>query len=176
MTEKESWRNIIGYEGLYQVNNQGRVRSIREGRIKMLALTPYSPQGTTSYYKVILYKEGHYRSKWVHRLVAEAFIPNHNNLKEVNHKDENGLNNSVDNLEWCSHRYNNNYGTKNERTSSKLSKAVKQYDLQGHYIRTFSSAKEACEFLNISINNRDNISKVCNGIRKSCLNFIWKYE
>lgn len=176
MTEQESWRDIIEFEGLYQVSNQGRVRSIKGGRIRILTLTPNSPQGITSYYKVVLYKNGHYKSKWVHRLVAEAFIPNYNNLKEVNHKDENGLNNSVGNLEWCSHRYNNIYGTKNERASAKLSKAVRQYDLQGNYIRTFNSAKEACEFLNVSINNRDNISKVCTGIRKSCLNFIWKYE
>lgn len=178
MTEQdEFWKDIGGYEGIYQVSNQGRVRSIRNSKIKLRALVPCSPNGITCYYKIMLYKEGrHYESKWVHRLVAEAFIPNDENLKEINHKDENGLNNLVNNLEWCSHKYNNNYGTKNKRTSLKLSKAIKQYDREGNYIRTFNSAKEACEFLGVSIDNRNNISKVCNGIRKSCLNFIWKYE
>ena len=176
MTEKELWKDIDGYEGLYQVSNLGRIRSIRENRIKMRSLVKYSPNNTTSYYKIVLYKNGNYESKWVHRLVAEAFIPNSNNYTEVNHKDENGLNNFVDNLEWCSHKYNNNYGTKNNRTSLKLSKRVKQYDLQGHYIRTFKNSKEACIYLNVPISNRNNIINACNGKRGTCLKFIWKYE
>lgn len=175
MSEKEYWKDISGYENLYQVSNLGKIRSIKNGKIKMRSLARYSPSNTTTYYKITLCKDGKRETKWVHRIVAEAFIPNPDKLEEVNHKDENGLNNSIDNLEWCTHKYNNNYGTKNRRTSDKLSKAVEQYDLKGRYIRTFKSAKEACEYLNVDISNRDSISKVCNGKRKTCLKFIWKY-
>lgn len=111
----EIWKDILGYEGLYQVSNLGNVRSLnyrRSGKTKLLK------QGTDNGYKrVELSKNGKKKKYWVHRLVAIAFISNPNNYKEVNHKDEDKSNNNVNNLEWCTREYNNNYGTRNKRTS-----------------------------------------------------------
>ena len=100
---KEIWKDIKGYEGLYQVSNFGRVKS----STKILA-NRLSKRG---YYIVTLYKNAKGVTKTVHRLVAQAFIPNPDNLPQVNHKDENKLNNRVDNLEWCTAKYNINYSS-----------------------------------------------------------------
>lgn len=101
----EEWKDIIGFEGFYQVSNFGKVRNCVTGKILKPGL-----QGK-GYYSVTLKRKGYK----VHRLVAIAFIPNPNNLPIVNHKDENKLNNNADNLEWCDNRYNCNYGTGVER-------------------------------------------------------------
>mgnify|MGYP002679946246 CR=1 FL=1 len=111
----EVWKDIKGYEGLYQVSNLGRVRSLNYGRS---GETKLLKQGTTNGYKrVFLYKNGKGKNYFVHRLVAMAFIPNPNNLPIINHKDEDSSNNNVNNLEWCTQEYNLNYGTRNERAS-----------------------------------------------------------
>ena len=123
MENIEIWKDIKGYEGLYQVSNLGRVKSL--DRIA------YNPNGTVNshikekilapvlnnkgYQYVNLHKNGEIKKMLVHRLVAMAFIPNSENKPMINHKDENPLNNCVDNLEWCDSKYNNNYGTKNAR-------------------------------------------------------------
>ena len=112
---KEIWKNIKGYENLYEVSNYGNVRSLdhyrnnnngiafQKGKILKPGIQ------NTGYASVVLSKEGKTKCYKVHRLVAETFIPNTNNYKCVNHKDENKLNNMVENLEWCNHEYNNNY-------------------------------------------------------------------
>ena len=115
---EEIWKDIEGYEGLYQVSNLGRVKSFpRKGthttKERILKLT----KSNKNYVIVILKNNYIQKAKSVHRLVAEAFIPNPNNLPQVNHKDENKLNNKVDNLEWCDNIYNCNYGTRNKRLS-----------------------------------------------------------
>ena len=112
---KEMWKDIPGYERLYQVSNLGNVRSLnynRTGEIKLLK------QSTNKHeYKLVsLCKNGKTKTCKVHRLVAIAFIPNPNNLPIINHKDEDKTNNNVNNLEWCTYEYNVNYGTRNERT------------------------------------------------------------
>lgn len=114
----EEWRPVVGYEGLYEVSNTGQVRSLdrydingRFLRGKTLKLL----ECTNGYLMIKLHKNGIIKNILVHRLVAEAFIPVVEGLSEVNHKDEDKKNNSVDNLEWCSKKYNNNYGTKIER-------------------------------------------------------------
>ena len=113
---RQIWKDIKGYEGKYQVNQVGQVRSmnyLRTGKVKRL-----SPGlSSDGYLQVGLYKDGKYYHYLVHRLVAEAFIPNPNNLPQVNHIDENKTNNCVWNLEWCDAKYNSNYGTKIERYS-----------------------------------------------------------
>ena len=116
---KEEWKDIKGYEGLYQISSFGRVKSLNymhKSVSKYLSLAIMS----SGYVYVLLYKEGKRKMYRVHRLVAEAFIPNPNNYKEVNHKDENKQNNRVDNLEWCTRNYNHNYGTLKERRSLKF--------------------------------------------------------
>lgn len=114
---KEIWKSINGFEGLYEVSNFGNVRSVdrlvnhhkggkslRKGKI-------LNPSIGNGYYGVILSKEGHIKRMAIHRLVAEAFIPNPNNLPQINHKDEDKLNNIYTNLEWCDCKYNINYGS-----------------------------------------------------------------
>jgi hypothetical protein len=115
----EIWKDIEGYEGKYQVSSCGRVKSLnynKTGREQILEPIKFS----NGYLLVCLYKNGKGKYKLIHRLVAEAFIPNPKNLPYVNHKDENKENNRVDNLEWCEQKYNLNYGTRNERISKKL--------------------------------------------------------
>ena len=138
----EEWRTIKDYEGLYEISNMGRVKSLpkcaftsnpyftgyRHTKEKILK------GGTTKlgYKTVTLRKNGKGKFIYIHRLVAEAFIPNPNDLPEVNHKDENPANNCVDNLEWCTHIYNGNYGTVKKRCGNscnnfKHTEATKQY-------------------------------------------------
>ena len=101
----EEWRAVPGYEGLYEVSNMGNVRNVRKNTLLRLSKDCYG------YIQVSLYKNGRRTGLRVHRLVAEIFIPNSENLPMVNHKDEDKSNNRVDNLEWCTAKYNLNYGT-----------------------------------------------------------------
>ena len=105
----EEWRAVPGYEGLYEVSNKGNVRNVRRNTLLRLSKDCYG------YIQVSLYKNGRRTGLRVHRLVTEAFLPNPDNLPEVNHKDEDKTNNRVENLEWCDHKYNMNYGTRNIR-------------------------------------------------------------
>lgn len=100
----EEWKNIIGYEGLYEVSNKGNVRNVRRNTLLKLSKNYYG------YIRVALSKNGIKTWLRVHRLVAQAFLPNPDNLPQINHKDEDKLNNCVENLEWCTAKYNNNYG------------------------------------------------------------------
>ena len=113
----EIWKDIKDYQGLYMVSNYGRVKSLKDNhgnyREKILRLRT----DKHGYKKVSLYKNGKPKTYKVHRLVASAFIENLNNYPYINHRDENSSNNHVSNLEWCTHEYNINYGTRNERAS-----------------------------------------------------------
>lgn len=112
----EIWKDIEGYEGLYQVSNKGRIKSLnyrRTGKEGMLKGKP----DKNGYLIVFLYKKGEKPKPFlIHRLVAKGFIPNVNDLPEVNHIDENKENNHVENLEWCDRKYNMNYGTRTKRS------------------------------------------------------------
>lgn len=170
----EIWKDIKGYEGLYQVSNWGRIKSIRFGKERIMKLCP----DRYGYLYIVLYKNNIKKAYRVHRLVAEAFIDNTDNLPCVNHKDENKQNNNVENLEWCDAKYNLNYGTRNERISknrdiSKQSKPVLQYTLDGQFVREWLSAKQA------EIEggfNQGNIWMCCRGKRKYHHNFTWRYK
>lgn len=114
----EQWRPIEGYEGLYEVSNLGKVRSLDRidctgRRLKGKILIPLMMKN--GYLSVFLCKEGKAKHFLIHRLVAQAFILNPEGLKEINHKDEDKTNNLVDNLEYCDRKYNMNYGTRTER-------------------------------------------------------------
>ena len=102
---KEIWKDIIGFEGIYEISNLGRIRRIKTGRI----LSTRRSDGW--YITVTLYKDKKRYGKSLHRLVAETFVPNPYNLPEVNHIDEDKINNRADNLEFCDHKYNMNFGT-----------------------------------------------------------------
>ena len=112
----EEWKNVIGYEGLYEVSNKGNVRNVRRNTLLKLSKNRYG------YIQVYLYKNGIRTVFRVHRLVAEAFIPNPDNLPQINHKNEDKSNNCVENLEWCTAKYNNNYG---HRTENAINTRVK---------------------------------------------------
>ena len=118
----EEWRSIECYEGLYEVSNTGRVRSVdryvkySNGQIHLHKGKVLSPvKSNLGYLLVSLCCNGKYKSISVHRLVAQAFIENPDNLPEINHKDEDKTNNSVDNLEFCDRSYNNNYGSRKDK-------------------------------------------------------------
>ena len=183
---KEIWKDIKNYEGHYQVSNLSRVKSIKFG--KEIILKQNIRGG---YYYVRLYKNGIVKNYFVHRLVAEAFIPNPNNYPCVNHKDENKLNNIIENLEWCSVLYNNTYGTRLQKVSEKMrnkkewSKPIDVYDLNMNFIETLPSIEECGRKYNVL---PINIKHCCNGGYKDnkkkngwhkatrCKNWIFKYH
>ena len=171
--KKEIWKPIKDYEGLYMVSNWGRVKSIKFG--KEIILKQWT--SSNGYSQVNLCKNGKVKNYKVHRLVAEAFLDNTDNLPEVNHKDEDKQNNNVENLEWCSAKYNSNFGTRNERitkkmTNGKLSKPVLQYTMDGKFVKEWPSTMQAER--EGGFNNRQ-ISACCRGKRKTHKGFIWKY-
>ena len=171
----EVWKDIKNYEGLFQVSNFGQILSLnyhRTGKPKLLKPVKH-PQG---YLLVHLSKNGKSKMFKIHRLVAQTFLPNPDNLPQVNHKDENKANNRVDNLEWCDGKYNHNYGTRNERvsktmTNGKTSKKVLQFSLTGEFIREWESTQECGR----NGFNQGNISSCCLGERKSADGFKWQY-
>lgn len=130
MTE-EIWKDIKDYEGLYQISSLGRVRSLNRYR-KGNKSTPTIVYGKLlkprhirgGYLGVSLSRDDKAKNCSIHRLVAQAFIPNPDNLPQVNHKDEDKTNNCVDNLEWCDAKYNSNYGTRTQRVITSQSKPI----------------------------------------------------
>lgn len=180
----EEWRPITGFEGLYEVSNLGRVRSLdrqvnNQGTYiisgKVLVLTA----DKRGYKHLLLWKDGKSKLGLVHRLVAGAFIPNPCNLPQVNHKDENKGNNIVSNLEWCTAKYNSNYGTgarRNgmaRRNNSRDSKPVIQLDLNHNFVAEYPSAREAARRNDF---RQSEISKCCRGEIKTSKGFIWLYK
>jgi hypothetical protein len=175
------WMPVKGYEGLYEVSSDGRLRSLNyrgvKGRVGEISSYPDSD----GYLQVRLWKDQKPRYRKVHRLVAEAFIPNPHEFPQINHKDEGKANNSIDNLEWCTARYNVNYGTRNERSKESISKAnlngklskaviaVNPHTLETTYC--FPSAREAGR------NGFDpsSISHCCNGKLKTHKGLYWRY-
>lgn len=176
----EKWKDIAGYEGYYQVSNIGRVRSLDRVVVKSngvkLTLKGQILSAKSDYHgylRVNLSKSGKVKLKKVHRLVAEAFLPNPDNLPEINHKNEIKTDNRVDNLEWCSHLYNTNYGTRNHRLALQKAKPVIQLTLEGEFVNIFESIRDAERKLHI---NNTSIVKVLNGERKTAGGYIWKYK
>lgn len=174
----EIWKPIPNYEGIYQISNLGNVQSLdryevqsngikrfRKGRILKISIDKYG------YNRVELNKNSNPKLYLVHRLVAETFIPNPNRYPEVNHKDEVKTNNKVDNLEWCTNKYNNTFGTRAKRIANKLSKKVYQYDLNLNFLKEWPSTKECDKYGFCS----KHISACCIGKRKTHKGSIWSY-
>ena len=167
----EIWRDVVGYEGLYQVSNLGRVKSLNYHIYgKERILKPGNSSG--GYFVVSLCKNSKRKPFYIHRLVATAFIPNPNNKPEVNNKDENKTNNRVDNLEWMTSKENINFGTHNERIARSLSKSVLQFAKNGEFVKEWQSIHQIERDLGFSPGN---ISQCCNGKLKTAYNFIWKF-
>ena len=177
----EEWRDIKGYEGKYQVSSLGRVKSLGNNKSKKEKILKPG-KNKLDYLYVILCKNGESKGFLVHRLVAEAFVNNPNEYKCVNHKDENKTNNCVDNLEWCTHKYNNTYGTRLERVSEKV-KGSKHYGARKVQCITtgkkFNCIKEAAEYYYIDrhyiINNCKDSNKYGGKHPLTGEKLKWKY-
>lgn len=154
---------IYDYKGLYQVSNTGRIKSLnyygKKGNEKIL-----KGGKTKKYLQIHLYKNKEEKVFYVHRLVAHMFIPNHNNYPCINHKDENTFNNNVENLEWCTHEYNNNYGNHNKNIGEsmkgtnhpRLGSLIERWSLNGKLI----DIKYQFEYIELGFNYQ-NISRCC---------------
>lgn len=152
----EKWEDIKNFEGLYQISNLGRIKSLRRTvdttKYKKIVEEKEMKQfiGTNGYMITTLSKNGKKYPIMVHRLVAETFISNPQNLPQVNHKDEDKTNNNVENLEWCDRKYNCRYGTRNERVGEKQSKTVFMYDISNNLLAEFKSTVEASKKLGLT--------------------------
>ena len=172
MTLKETWRDVLGFEGLYQVSNIGRVKSLavkgNKGRLLRDRILKQSvrPDG---YLSVSLHKDGKQKSFLVHRLVADAHIENPDNHQQVNHKDENKTNNCASNLEWCTPMYNATYGSRNEKIS--VTKSVPIICVETGAV--FLGLTMAGRFAGVS---NQCIWNACNGKRKTAGGYHWKYK
>lgn len=189
MIEKEVWRDIPEYLGYYQISNLGRVRSLERtityspskaypnGRNMVLKQRVLKPCTDKKGYEFVqLFINNKFRSKKVHRLVAEVFIPNPNNLPQVNHKDEVKNNNKVTNLEWCSAAYNVNYGVgKYKKTLGKRIPVV-QYTIDNVLVREYESATAAAKSLNKSQGSSRQILQACRGKHNTTFGYKWKFK
>lgn len=170
---QEVWKDVVGYEGLYMVSNLGQVKRLGgtprciEDRIRKLSVNK------RGYNVCVLSRNADdHKCAFVHRLVAEAFIPNPQNLPYINHKDEIKTNNVVDNLEWCTMAYNDNYGTRNERVRDKNSKPVGRYSLDGELLSVYKSAREAQD---IDGFNCGGIYNCIAGRTHTSGKYLWRY-
>lgn len=155
-------REVKGSGGRYLVSNTGRVY-----RADGKEMAQYNH--TRGYKKVdLIFPDGE-KKCFVHRLVAEAFVPNEEGLPVVNHKDENKQNNMADNLEWCTHTYNSNYGTARER----MGRPVVQLTLTGEQVGVYVSITEAAKAV---CRGTSSIVMCCKGKRKKCGGFAWRYK
>ena len=177
---EEIWKPVVGYEGLYQVSSEGRVKSLerkvpkgygeRTVKERILKLRI----GRDGYLKIGLYGSTG-KQKWfqVHRLVGEAFIQNPDEKPQINHINEIKTDNRACNLEWCTCKENINHGTHNERSGKTRSKPVGQYTLDGELVKIWASTMEVERQAGFY---HGNISKVANGKFKQAYGFIWKYK
>ena len=176
---KEVWKNISEFPN-YQVSSLGRVRNITTRKVLK------GVDNGMGYLQVIIFKAGKGYTRKIHRLVAESFLENPENLPEINHRDEDKANNAVSNLEWCSHEYNINYGTRNDRTGKANSIALlgKQNSLGKKNAakpvkcmetgEIFKSARDAARKYNLSLDSVCNAANP-NHRQKTSGGFTWKY-
>ena len=180
----EVWKDIKGYEGLYQVSNLGRVKSLeriiikKNGKKQTIRERILKPKTEWNGYLRITLANGSGKKKsfFVHRIVCEAFHENPEDKPCVNHIDENKTNNVASNLEWCTVTENINHGTRNARVgeavAKALSKPVGQYTLDGKLIKIWQSTIEVERRLGFA---QGNISKVAQGKQKTAYGYVWKY-
>lgn len=179
------WKDIVGYENEYQINQFGEIRTLKDSpKLKKYDVLKPQISKRNGYVYQMLYKNGKEKLLRVHRLVAMAFLPNPNNLPQVNHKDGNKQNNSVDNLEWCEqsdnmkHAYKNGLQipSENQRKAIINTNKLKQKKVcqikDGEVINTFSGISEASRQTKISISC---ISRCCNLKRKSTNGYEWRF-
>lgn len=161
------WRAIDGYENIYEISDSGEVRRIDTGYILKGHINP------DGYHRVTLTVSGKSKIFLLHRLIAIAFIPNPYGYPCVNHKDENKSNNSINNLEWCTYRYNLNFGTRNSRANQSRKKPILQFSKDGEFIKEWESVTDLKIATGMDITH---VSSCCRGKRKTANGYIWKYK
>lgn len=179
LNDSEVWRDVKGFEGLYQVSNMGRVKilaRIDKWGYKRKERMVKSSLSASGYLQINLYKNGKHCVTRAHRLVAQAFIPNPNNYPIINHKDEVRTNNKVSNLEWCTVEYNNNYGTRNikgsiTKTNGLRCKKVAQLDKKGNLIKVWISSADSGRHGY----NQSGVSACCYGLKEQHKGYFWMY-
>ena len=166
MSEVETFVKIDGFEN-YEVSNLGKVRNMKSGRVlkPRLHKNGYLMHG--------LYENNKQKQLYLHRIIATAFMDNPEAKPQVNHIDENKLNNDLSNLEWCTEKENIIHGTRTKRASEKLSQKVIQLDLNDNILSVFKSMRKAERETGVS---RSSIGRCCNGERKSAGGFKWRKE
>ena len=171
---KRIWKDIEGFEGLYQVSNLGEVRSLTreitryDGYTQSYIGKILKQSNHKGYFLVSLCENSIYKHIYVHTLVAQAFLPNPNNYNEINHKDENKHNNCVWNLEWCDRSYNNSYGTYPIMTKLRFGYAVKNITTN----ETFLSQRDACKKCHIG---RNTLKRCCQFNTPDSNGHYWEY-
>lgn len=194
--QEEIWKDVVGYEGLYQVSNMGRVRSLGHDKWHKGRIIKSHFDGKKHYKFVSLHKKGKSKRFNIHRLVAIAFVPNPNNYPQVNHKNEIKTDNRATNLEWCTAQYNINYGSAMKRAiktrysrydvkelvaktkASKIAnksysaeRPVNQFTWDGEFIKRYDSATQASKETGIS-----GIGRCCQWKTKRAGKYIWVYD
>lgn len=164
---EEVWKDIKGYEGLYQVSSFGRVKRFTTGRILK------GGKDTQGYLMVLLCKNNTKSNKSLHRLVAQTFIPNPENKPQVNHMDENKTNNRVDILEWMTAKENNNHGKHNKRVSKSNSIPIIATNLKTGELQEFYGSRECARQLCL---HNQSISAVLKGRLKQTKGYTFKYK
>ena len=201
---EEIWKDIVGYEGLYQISDLGNVKTLAREKIHKKDKIMIPTGKKYGYKEIGLMKNGIRTIFQIHRLVAETFALDKKNFKsmpdenralvdfdklEINHKDENTSNNALNNLEWCTHKYNNNYGNLRKKRKENaiknnniqfLKKSIEnskkeliQYDINGKTIKTYKSIRDASRDLNI---NSGRICEICKGERIQYKGHRFKYK
>ena len=181
----EEWKDVIGFEGRYQVSNLGNIRSCDKyarvcgGGFRFVKGKSLIPRKCTNGYLEYTFTNGRSIKKTylLHRLVATYFIPNPEHLPEVNHIDEDITNNCVSNLEWCTSKYNANYGNRNKKMMQTKEKKgqlvpVDQFAKDGRFVRHWNKMSEAAAHVGVDVSS---IIRVCRGKQRTSMGYIWKY-
>lgn len=178
--QEEIWKPIPGYEGLYEASNKGRVKSIErvvvrnDGRKRTVKERILKGSPDKAGYLLVTLHDGksEQRTYPTHRLIGFTFLEPVEGKNEINHIDENKVNNAVWNLEWCTREENNNYGTRTERSAKTQSKSVAQLTKDGKLVKVWLSTREAERQLGLK---HGNISNAALGKQQTAYNYVWKY-
>jgi hypothetical protein len=175
---QELWKAIKGFEGIYEISNLGRVKGLervvicKNGQPKTVRERILSPKKSNSgYFEVQLQYAGKRKMQYIHRLVAETFMPNPEHKEEVNHIDENKTNNRVDNLEWVTRMENVHHGTALQRRVDKYKKRVYQYTKEGDFVKAWDCSVSCAE----AGFSPCNIRRCCHGLYTQHKGYKWSY-